>query len=74
MHGKQQLPPRPGEAAQETGMDAFGCKYNTADVLGPEEEPPHAQDIEEDSRIPVETERYPEPRTAKSRKLSLIHI
>ena len=28
LHGKQQLPPRPGEAAQETGVDAFGCKYN----------------------------------------------
>ena len=23
LYGKQQLPPRPGEAAQETGMDAF---------------------------------------------------
>ena len=67
-HGKQQLPPRPGEAVQETRMDAIGCKYNIADVLVPEEEPPDAQNIEEDSRSPVETERCPEPRTAKSRK------
>ena len=25
--GEQQLPPRPGEGAQETGINAFGCKY-----------------------------------------------
>ena len=37
LHGKQQPPPRPGEAAQETGMDAFEIKYNIADVIGPEE-------------------------------------
>ena len=56
-HGKQQLPPRPGEAVQETRMDAIGCKYNIADVLVPEEEPPDAQNIEEDSRSPAEMER-----------------
>ena len=55
--GEQQLPPRPGEAAQETGMDAFGSKYNIADVLGPEEEPPDAENIEEDGRSPAGTER-----------------
>ena len=49
-------------------MDAFGCKYNIADVLGPEEEPPDAQNIEDDSPSPVETERYPEMKTAKSTK------
>ena len=67
LHGKQQLPPRPGEAAQETGMDAFGCKYNIA-VVPATEVPPDAENIEEDSRSPVETERCPEPRTAKSRE------
>ena len=49
-------------------MDACGYKYNIADVLGPEEEPPDAQNIKEDSRNPVETERCPEPRTAERRK------
>ena len=68
LHGKQQLLPRPGEAAQETRMDAFGCKCNIADVLGPEEEPPDAHNVEEDSRSPVETERCSERRTAKRRK------
>ena len=70
LHGKQQLPPGPGEEARETGMDAFafGCKHNIADVIGPEKEPPDAQNLEEDSGSPVETERCPEPRTAKSRK------
>ena len=57
MHGKQQPPPRPDEAAHETGMDAFGSKYNIADVLGPEEEPPDAENIEEDGRSPAGTER-----------------
>ena len=34
----------------------------------PEDMPPDAENIEEDSRTPVETERCPEPRTAKSSK------
>ena len=69
LHGKQQQPSRPGEAAQETGIDVFGSKYNNiADVIGPEEEPPDAQNIDEDSQSSVETERCPDPRTAKSRK------
>ena len=68
LHGKQQPPPRQCEAAQETGMDVFGCKYNIVVVPAPEEEPPDAENIEEDSRSPVETERCPEPRTAESRK------
>ena len=34
----------------------------------PEDVPPDAENIEEDSWIPVETERRPKPRTAKSRK------
>ena len=59
-----------GQARQHKrpGWMPFGCKYNIADVLGPEEEPPDAQSIEEDSRSPAETERCLEPRTAKSRK------
>ena len=68
LHEKQQQPPRPGEATPETGIDVFGIKYNIADVMGPEEEPPDAGNNDEGSRSPVETERCPEPRTAKSRK------
>ena len=41
-HGKLQLPPRPGEIAHETRSDAVECKYNIADKLRPEEEPPDA--------------------------------
>ena len=49
-------------------MDTFGSKCNIADVVGPEEVPPGAEINEKDSRRPTETERCPEPRTAKSRK------
>ena len=68
LHRKQQLPPRPCEASQETETDAFECKHNIADVIGLEEEPPDTENNDEDSRSPVETERCPEPRTAKSRR------
>ena len=55
-------PPRSG--------DAFGSKQNVTVVHAPEDVPPDAENVEEDSRIPVETERCPEPRTAKSRQRS----
>ena len=63
LHGKQQQQqqqPRPG--------DALGSKHNVTVVPAPEDVPPDAENIEEDSQIPVGTERCPEPRTAKSRK------
>ena len=60
LHGKQQLLPRPGKAAQETGTDAFGGKCDFDDALGPEKGPPDAQIIDENSWSPVvETERCP---------------
>ena len=64
LHVKQQLLPTPYEAAQEAGIDVFESKYNIADVIGPEEEPPDAQNEDEDSRSPVDTKRRPDPRTA----------
>ena len=67
-HVQLQLPPRPGETAHETGADAVGCKCNIADMLRPEEEPPDSQNVEVDSRSPVETERCRGPRAAKSKK------
>ena len=62
LRGKQQQQQRPGSA------DAFGSTQNDTVVPAPEDVPPDAENIEENSRILVETERCPEPRTAKSRK------
>ena len=62
LHGKQQ------QQQQPRSGDAFGSKQNVIVVLVPEDVPPDAENIEEDSRIPVETKMCPEPRTAKSRK------
>ena len=56
---------RSGQAEQETGIDAFRSKQNITVVSAPEEEPPDAETIEEDSRSLSEMERCPEKRTAK---------
>ena len=62
LYGKQQQqqPPRLG--------DVFGSKHNVTVVPAPEDVPPDAENIEADSRITVEMESCPEPKTAKSKK------
>ena len=52
LYEKQQPPPRPGLAAQDTGSDTFRSKQNVTVVHAPEEEPPDAENTEEDSRNP----------------------
>ena len=47
--------------------DTFGSKQNVTVVPAPEDVQLDAESVEEDSQIPVETERCPEPRIAKSR-------
>ena len=59
---QQQQPHQPGSG------DAFGNKQGVTVVPTPEDVPPDAENIEADSRITVEMESCPEPKTAKSKK------
>ena len=65
LHEKQQPLPRPGEVANEAGIDAFQSKQKIRSSLAPEEEPPDAEYIKEGSGSPLETKMCPEPRTAE---------
>ena len=49
LHKKQQPPPRPGEVANEAGIDAFQSKQTITSLLAPEEEPPDAEYMKEGS-------------------------
>ena len=61
---------RPGQARQHKRPESTRFRASITSLCLPEEEPPDAENIEEDSWSHAEMERCPKPRTAKRRRES----